>query len=123
MKASIAISFAIIFGALGDILFSNGMQSNGEISVRHLSDIPVALRDVFTHPLILCGVTCMAVYFGSYLAALAWMDVSVADPLTALSYVIAVGYALFYMREHVSGRRWAGVALITLGSVFIGMSS
>ena len=123
MKSIIAITLAIIFGALGDILLSHGMRSNGEVSIRHPSDLLKALKLAFTHPVVLLGITSMAVYFGSYLASLAWMDVSIADPLTAMSYVIATGYAVVGMRERVRTARWAGVLLITMGSVFIGMSS
>lgn len=123
MMAAITISMAIVFGALGDILFSKGMQSNGEVSIRSIADIPQVIRLVFTHPMILFGIASMAVYFGSYIAALSCIDVSIASPLTAMSYVLATFYALFGMKEHVSRARWIGVILITLGSVFIGMSS
>ena len=123
MKSVIAISMAIFFGALGDILLSKGMQSSGEISVRKFGDLGKAIALVFTHPVVLLGIASMAIYFGSYMAALAWMEVSIADPLTALSYVIATFYAAFVMRERVCSTRWIGVTLITIGSIFIGMSS
>lgn len=122
MKAAIAISLSIIFGALGDILLSTGMRQSGQVSIHSLRDVPKAFKLAFVHPVVLLGVTSMAIYFGSYLAALAWVDVSVVDPLTALSYVLATFYAAFGLHERVTGRRWLGVALITVGAVFIGMS-
>lgn len=123
MKAAIAISIAIIFGGLGDILLSKGMKSRGEVAIRKLSDIPPLIKMVFTNPFVILGVTSMAIYFGSYIAALAWVDVSIANPLTALSYALATLYAAFFMRETVSSKRWGGVLLVTLGAVFIGLSS
>lgn len=123
VKVIIAMSIAIIFGAAGDIFLSKGMRVNGEVRVRRLADIPSLLATIFSTPYVLFGITSMAIYFGSYIAALAWVDVSVANPLTALSYVIATAYALFYLRERVGRSRWAGVLLITIGAAFVGFSS
>lgn len=123
MKLVIALSMAIFFGAVGDILLSVGMRSNGEIRVRRLADIPIIIKMVFTQIYVLLGVLSMAIYFGSYIAALAWVDVSVANPLTALSYLIASLYAALFLREHVSLKRGIGIILIVLGTIFVGISS
>lgn len=123
IKEAIALSLAIIFGAVGDILLSTGMKAHGEIVVRHLRDIPPVLKLVFSNFYVLSGVTSMAIYFGSYMAALSMIDVSVANPLTALSYIIATVYAVFVMHERVSYLRWAGVLLITTGAACVGVSS
>lgn len=123
MEVAIALGFAILFGAAGDVLLSMGMRSNGEINIRRLSDLPKNIRLVFRRPLILVGLVMMMFFFFSYIAALAYTDVSVANPLTALSYVLVTLYAAITMREHVSWKRWAGVALVTLGAIFVGLSS
>ena len=123
MELAIALGFAILFGAVGDILLSIGMRSGGEINIRRLSDLPRNIRHVFRRPAILAGIVLMTFYFFSYLAALAYADVSVANPLTALSYVLVTIYAAAALRERVSLQRWAGVALVTLGAVCVGLSS
>lgn len=123
LRVVIAMSLAIIFGAAGDIFLSKGMRQRGEVHVKRLIDIPPLIAVVFSTPCVLLGVASMAIYFGSYITALAWLDVSVANPLTALSYVIATAYALFYLHEKVGGTRWLGVALITIGAAFVGISS
>jgi drug/metabolite transporter (DMT)-like permease len=123
MEVAIALGFAILFGAAGDVLLSNGMRSNGEIDIRRLSDLPSNIRVVFRRPVILAGIVLMTFYFFSYIAALAYTDVSVANPMTALSYVLVTCYAALAMRERVSPLRWAGVALVTLGAVLVGISS
>ncbi len=123
LKVAIALGLAIICGATGDILFSVGMRSMGEVKVRHLSDLPGLMKTVFTHPIVLLGVFSMAGYFGCYIAALVWVDVSVANPLTALSYLIATGYAIIALRERVSPVRAMGVVCIVLGAIFVGLSS
>ena len=123
MEVAIALGFAILFGAAGDVLLSMGMRPNGEINIRRLSDLPKNIRLVFRRPLILVGLVMMMFFFFSYIAALAYTDVSVANPLTALSYVLVTFYAAIAMREHVSWKRWVGVSLVTLGAIFVGLSS
>ncbi len=123
IKVGIALSIAIIGGAAGDILLSTGMQSLGAVKVRQLGDIPRLLAIVFSNPYVLFGVVSMAVYFGSYIAALAWVDVSVANPLTALSYLLASGYAWVVMHEHFGPNRLGGLVLIVVGAICVGASS
>lgn len=123
MELAIALGFAILFGAMGDIFLSKGMRAGGEINIRRLSDLPKNIQHVFRRPLILAGILLMTFYFFSYMAALAYADVSVANPLTALSYVLVTIYAAAFLRERVGLQRWAGVALVTLGAIFVGLSS
>ena len=108
---------------MADVLLSRGMQANGEVKVRRLRDIPGIIKLVLTAPLILLGILSMTVYFGSYMASLALVDVSVANPLTALNYLVATVYAIAVMRERVSLPRGAGILCIVLGAIFVGMSS
>lgn len=123
MEVAIALGFAILFGACGDIFLSNGMRSNDEISVKRINDIPPLIVHVFKRPWILAGVISMTFYFFAYIAALAWVDVSVANPLTALSYVLVTVYAVLFMQEKVGLMRWTGVLCVTLGAIFVGISS
>lgn len=123
LAVGIALGLAIAFASIGDILLSTGMRENGELKIRGLRDIPEALRRMFTQPKVLFGLLAMTGYFGSYMAALTMVDVSVANPLTALSYLIATLYATAVMRERVSVARAVGIVLIVLGSIFVGLSS
>lgn len=123
MRVALVMSLAIIFAAIGDILFSRGMRAGGEIRIRHLRDVTPVARQVFTNPLILTGAFSMALHLCAYITALAWVDVSVANPITALSYVLATGYAVMFLNEKVNRGRWAGVLLITLGAALVGASS
>ncbi len=123
LKVGIALGMAILFGAIADILMSKGMRSHDEISIRHLSDIPRVAGCVFTRPMVIMGVISMAIYFGSYVATLGWIDVSVANPLTALSYLIASAYAAFVMKEKIGITRAVGIMMIITGAILVGLSS
>jgi len=123
IKVAITLGLAIASASLGDILLSRGMQQNGEVNVHRARDIAAIANHTFRTPAILLGVLCMALYFGLYMASLAWVDVSVANPLTALSYLVATLYATVAMRERVCFMRWAGIVGIVLGATFVGISS
>ncbi|MCE5197545.1 MAG: DMT family transporter [Armatimonadota bacterium] len=123
LKVAIGLTIAIVFGALGDIFMSRGMRENGEVIFHGLADVLKVARLVFSRPLVLLGVLSMAIYFGAYVAVLQWVDVSVANPLTALSYLIATVYAVLIMREKVGLKRGGGIVLIVLGAILVGLSS
>ena len=91
--------------------------------MRHLRDIPRATKQIFANPLVLFGVLSMAIYFGSYLASLTMADVSVVNPLTALSYLIASAWAYFVWHQRIRPLRFAGIVLIVMGTILVGLSS
>ena len=95
----------------------------GSIDVRSARDILSAAKRAFSSPFVLLGVCSMALYFGSYIAALAWVDVSVANPMTALSYLIASIYAIVFLKEKVNPQRLLGIILVIAGATLVGLSS
>ena len=123
VKLTVALGFAIIFASVGDILLSVGMKMSGGIIVRNSQDVISAIRQALANPFVLLGVLSMAFHFASYIAALAWVDVSVANPMTALSYLIVSLYALLVLKETVNLQRAAGILLVTVGAIFVGLSS
>ena len=123
MEVAIALGCCIVFGALGDILFSKGMRSHEEVAIKRIADIPRVIRHVFQRPVIVAGIVSMSFYFFAYIAALAYVDVSVANPLTTLSYVLVTMYAALGLRERITWRRCVGICLVTLGAVLVGLSS
>ena len=122
-KVVAVLGLAIVTGALGDILMSKGMKAMGEVTFKGLKDIVPAIKNIVTNKFVLAGVGSMTIYFGSYVAALAWVDVSVVVPLTALSYVITTTYSRVFMHEGVTLTRWGGVGIVTIGAVMVGVSS
>lgn len=66
-------------------------------------------------PLVLAGMTAQVLLTCLWLVVLSHIDVSLAFPVLALSYVIVVAYSGLWLGETVGGRRWTGVLLIVLG--------
>jgi len=61
------------------------------------------------------GFLLMAVGFFSLLEMFSLENVSFVVPVTALSYGFGALGGKFFLREQVTGRRWAGVLLVCLG--------
>ena len=105
----------MVSGAFGDTFLSAGMKQVGPISLHHLLDLVVALKN----PWVLSGTLLLMVFFASYLTALSWADLTFVLPATSFGYVIIALLSQFWLHETISPARWAGILLITLGVGFV----
>lgn len=118
------ILFALIIaaGTGGELCVSRAMKRIGEVTdFRPAAILRVILR-ALRQGWMWLGVGLMATAFFSLLGALSFLNVSFVVPVTALSYVAGACGAMFFLREHVSRRRWLGVFLVSVGVtlVFLG---
>ena len=105
----------VIFGATGDALLSRGMKEVGEIHLNDWHELIYAIGN----PWVLGGIVLLLGFFASYLTALSWADLTYVLPATAIGYVVLALIAKFYLHEHISLMRWAGILLITAGVGFV----
>jgi drug/metabolite transporter (DMT)-like permease len=87
------------------------MKDVGAIDIHHLSHVFSALAN----PWVVFGTLCLLAFMSSYMTALSFADLTYVLPATAISYVFMALLSLFWLHEHVSLQRWAGIALITAG--------
>lgn len=107
---------AVMLGAsLGDTCLGIGMKHRGPVSIHHLSSLLLALRT----PSVLIGILLLIGFFAAYLTALSWADLSFVLPATSFGNVVVALLAKFWLHEHVSPARWAGILLITIGVGFV----
>ncbi len=104
-----------VFAAAGDSMLSHGMKQTGSISINHLQNVIFAILN----PWVAVGILCLLAFFGTYMTALSWADLTYVLPATSLGYVILALVAKFLLHEQVSPMRWLGIALITGGVGFI----
>lgn len=110
------VLLAIVFSAsVGDVLLSVGMKQIGAISATRWLYLFFALRN----PFVISGILFLLVFFGSYLTALSWADLTYVLPATSLGYVIVALLSKFLLHESVSASRWLGILLITAGVGFV----
>ena len=110
------ILLAVMLSAsVGDTLLSHGMAQVGPVSLAHLGLLFHAIRN----PWVVTGILCLLGFFASYLTALSWADLTFVLPSTAFGYVVVALLSKFWLHEHLSLYRWAGILLIVCGVGFV----
>jgi drug/metabolite transporter (DMT)-like permease len=115
LRKYLVLVAVVIFAACGDVSLSRGMHDFGPVtgSNWHL------LLSVFRNPWILTGIVFLLGFFGAYITALSWADLTFILPATALSYVLMALLAKIFLNENVTLGHWVGIGLITAGVGFV----
>jgi drug/metabolite transporter (DMT)-like permease len=118
----IVFPMIVLCGTGGELCVSRAMKSVGEASGFHPAEILRVVVRALREPWMIAGVTMMALAFFALLGALSVYSVSFVVPVTALDYVAAALGSVFFLHEHLSPQRWAGVALVALGVSLVFLS-
>jgi len=112
----------VVAGTGGELCVSRAMKAVGEVKDFRPRAIARVVLRALRVGWMWVGVGMMTLAFFSLLGALSFLNVSFVVPVTALSYVAGALGAVFFLRERVGPRRWAGVFLVSLGVtlVFLG---
>jgi drug/metabolite transporter (DMT)-like permease len=122
LKFVLILIVGLFLEAIGVVLLSGGLKEIGGMERVSVREIVRVVKRGATHPRILLGVAFEAAFFGILMFLLSRADVSLVWPLTSLGFVITAFAARFYLHEHVSPMRWAGVCLIVLGAGLVSWS-
>jgi drug/metabolite transporter (DMT)-like permease len=115
MKTLIVLFIAICAQTLGDVCLTKGMKSIGEVNTLDPAELLTIGAQVFTTPYIWLGIFILAIFFGLYLIALSWADLSFVLPVTAFGYVLNALMSWQLLGERVSAVRWLGTMVICVG--------
>jgi len=107
---------AVLCVSAGETLLSAGMKEVGKGHYAGLRFVWAAATDWR----VLGGMVLMTAFFALYALALSWADLSFVLPLTAMSYLVELLFAHFFLRETVTLTRWLGTLLITAGVAVVG---
>ena len=91
------------------------MSQVGPIDLGHL---PLLLHALL-NPNIVVGIFLLIGFFGSYMTALSWADLTFVMPATAFGNVVIALIARFLLHEHLSLSRWIGILLLTSAVGFV----
>lgn len=116
------ILVAVVGATIGDVLLSYGMRRVGEMGQTDLRSIVAYFWRAFTNPYVMAGIGGLALYFFTWLVVLSEADLSLALPLTALTFVLGAFLARWWLGETVSVARWIGTAIIAVGVVVVALS-
>ncbi len=115
MKTLIVLFIAICAQTIGDVCLTKGMKSIGEVNTLDPVELFLIGVQVFTNPLVWLGILILGIFFGLYLAALSWADLSFVLPVTAFGYALNAFMSWRLLGEHVSIVRWIGTLVICIG--------
>jgi uncharacterized membrane protein len=108
-------ALVIIFtNAFGNFFIARGMRELPALGKP--ADLIVA---IFT-PWVGLGVALLITWLLSRMMFLSFADLSYMLPLTSLSYVLSAVLGRFLLDEQITPHRWAGTALIMLGTLLVG---
>jgi drug/metabolite transporter (DMT)-like permease len=104
-----------VFAPVGDSLLSYGMKQVGNVSLHDISDLLLAIAN----PWVGLGIVFLLGFFGSYMTALSWADLTYVLPASSLGYVLLALIAKFGLHENISLKRWLGIVLVSGGVGFV----
>src|ERR1700736_4489328 len=105
----------MLTASVGDTLLSRGMAQIGPVDLHHL---PLLWHALF-NPFIASGIVLLIGFFACYMTALSWADLTFVMPATAFGYVVVALLSRFWLHEHLSLSRWAGIVLIVCAVGFV----
>lgn len=119
MRTFLVLLIAICAQTLGDVFLTRGMKSIGEIDTLNAIELLQIGVKVFTTPYIWLGIVILGIFFGLYLIALSWADLSYVLPVTAFGYVLNAIMSWQLLGERISTARWLGTIIICAGVALV----
>ena len=113
----------ILMGASGGIFMKLGAIHIGQVEINSFVQLFDYLLKLFTNIWSLMGIS---LYF---LSAVIWsylltkLDISLVQPILALTYVVTPVLAILFLNEHVSVMRWVGLFVILIGVFVVARSA
>ena len=116
MKVVGLMILAVLAVSIGEAILAKGMKQP-----MPTGNLLAQIRSVLTNRHVIGGTLLMAVYFGIFMYCLRIGEFSFVLPISALSFVIAGAMGKWYFGENVPLLRWAGIFVIILGVVIVGL--
>jgi drug/metabolite transporter (DMT)-like permease len=113
---------AICLTVTGELLLKTGMNRYGELNVGLSTLVPTAVK-LFTSPWVVGGFAFALGCALFWLAVLSRWNLSVADPMLSISYIIGIAASVFILKEKVGPVQFLGVVVIIPGVFLVSRSS
>ncbi|MGV8864885.1 MAG: hypothetical protein ACOH2R_24820 [Pseudomonas sp.] len=113
----LAIILLVLVGAVGTVLMKVGAEK-----MVYGSGVAAGVRSALTNVHLLVGIGLQLVPLAGWTVLLKTMPLTKLQPMIALTYVVTPVLAIWLLGESMPMERVAGVALITVGVVLVGIS-
>jgi uncharacterized membrane protein len=121
VKTLVVVCGMVLCANVGDLLLKHGMAEIGAVQLT-AAGIAHAFRMTLTNGTLWLGIAFLVGFMVSYMTALSWADYSYVMPAGAFGYALLTLFAVVFLHEAVSVRRWVGVALICGGVLLVGQT-
>ena len=112
LKSWLCAVLVVLSNVFGNFFMKLGMPSE--------LDSPLAYITTLFRPWVALGVALMIVWMMSRMALLSWADLSYVLPVTSIGYVLVAIVGKVLLKEQITAKRWAGIALIVAGVALVG---
>lgn len=116
LKNRIFVALVVVSNSVGNFLLGLGMEQMPNFGDVSFFSYVVAFA---TNAWLLLGIALMIVFMLSQLSMYSWADLSYVLPVTASTYILSALLSKFFLHDTVSVARWAGIALISFGVIFV----
>ena len=117
----VMILVMVVCANTGDLLLKRGMTKIGAVEIS-VAGLRHALFLTVTNGTIWLGILFLTGFMISYMTVLSWADYSYVMPAGAFGYATLTLFAVTFLHEAVSPRRWIGVILICFGVLLVGQT-
>lgn len=112
----IFIVLVILSNTFGNFLLAQGMDQMPDfMAVSFLSYTTSLLTNLYFWG----GVALLIIWMVAQLTMFTWADLSYVLPVTASGYIVTALLSKYLLHEYISAGRWAGILLITIGSMLV----
>ena len=118
IKTLVMILAMVVCANAGDLMLKRGMTQIGAVQISP-AGIEHAFLSTVTNGTIWLGILLLSGFMLSYMTVLSWADYSYVMPAGAFGYATLTLFAVLFLHESVSVRRWAGVVLICIGVLLV----
>jgi multidrug transporter EmrE-like cation transporter len=118
-KTLFLVLASVTMGVSGQLCLKAGMDRVGALTGGSVGTIVQTAFQVLTTPLVFLGLTFYAMGAAFWLVVLSKLDLSLAYPMLALTYILIPLTAQFILGEQVPMLRWLGVGIIFVGVVVV----
>jgi uncharacterized membrane protein len=119
MRGGLFLSMLTCSATAGELAVSHAMKCVGQINGLSPTEILRAVARACRLRWMLIGFALLVISLLTLLALLAWEEVSLVVPATAMSDVLGALGAKFLLGEALSARRWLGLSLVSIGVVLV----
>jgi len=119
IRVILMLAFFIFCSTGGEIALTYGMKIVGEPENFRPGALVRFLGRALRNGWVWTAMPLLAGSFYSLLVLLSWAPLSVVIPATAFNYVVGTLGAKYILHEHVSRKRWMGVAMVCVGVALV----